>query len=299
VRAVAVPLAEHRIALQPNYPIEVHVVEPRRRGAVGRAREGWRYRYLIPYFGRRFLQKRYQRTWLGWIWLPLRPSLTIGTRALVFGGLIGVAVGKTPYILFFLIASSAWQLFAETAFWATRSLELNRGLLRKMYIPRLTPLAAAVIPSLVEFLIYVGMILFVVCWYLIRARVFYLELGARTILTPLGLLLSVVLGVGVGLWTSTLGAQARDVRFLLNYVLSFVYFLTPVIYPLSAIPHEYRPFAELNPMTGAIEMVKDGVLGTHSLTPDAAAVSIVATAVIWAFGLWYFARMEGAAFDNV
>ena len=53
----------------------VYVIRPRRPGVAERARDFWLYRHLLGYFGRRFLEKRYARTWLGWVWLPLRPFL--------------------------------------------------------------------------------------------------------------------------------------------------------------------------------------------------------------------------------
>ena len=84
------------------------------------------------YFGRRFVEKRYARTHLGWLWLILRPALVVVSRTLIFGGVLAIASGKVPYTLFFLVASAVWNLFAETTYWATRSLELNRGVLGKM-----------------------------------------------------------------------------------------------------------------------------------------------------------------------
>ena len=68
---------------------------------------------------------------------PLRPVLAVGPAAFVFGGLLGVSSGDVPYPLFFLISQAAWELFSLTALWGTRSIELGRRVLRKMYVPRL------------------------------------------------------------------------------------------------------------------------------------------------------------------
>ena len=85
--------------------------------------------------------------------MPLRPALALGTRILVFGGLIGIATGKTPYPLFFVVATAAWSLFFEAAYWSTRSIELNRKLMPRVYVPKLTLILAAAIPALLEFAI--------------------------------------------------------------------------------------------------------------------------------------------------
>lgn len=263
-------------------------------------REFAHYRHLVPYFGRLFIAKRYTRTFLGWIWLPLRPGANLAARILVFGGLLGVATGtRAPYPLFFLVATSAWQLFSETAYWSMRSVELNRSVLRQVYVPRLVPIVAGVVPSVLEWLIYVGFVVLGVLWYLVRApHTFYLDIGWRTLLLPAGLAFMVLLGLGVGLLASGMSARARDVRFTYSFLLSFLYFMTPVIYPMSTVPNHWRPIVELNPLTGAIEMVKDGLFATNSLSLAAALVTVVATLAIWIPGLWLFDRFEVAALDR-
>ncbi len=276
-------------------PTAVVVVEPRRTGIRAAFHEFWESRRFVRYFGRGFLRKRYARTWLGFLWLPLRPSISVATRLLVFGGLIGISAGKTPYPVFFLIAAASWQLFAEAAYWSTRSLELNRTLLRDIEIPRLVVLAGALVPSIVEFLIYAAIGGAALLYYFFRAGVIYLDISPRSlVLVPGGLLALTLLGLAVGLFTASLGARARDVRFSLTYALSFLYFLTPVIYPLSTIPNKWKPLAEINPLTGAIEMVKDGLFGSHTLSPDAVIVTFVAVVVALVPGVWVFHRRDVA-----
>ena len=51
-------------------------------------------------------------------------------RRLVFGGVVGITAGNTPYPVFFLLTSCAWMFFSETVLWSMWSLELNRGILR-------------------------------------------------------------------------------------------------------------------------------------------------------------------------
>jgi len=271
----------------------ISVIEPRRPGIWAALGELWRYRRFIAFFGKRLLSKRYSRTWLGLLWLPLRPVLNVATKLLVFGGLIGITAGNTPYPIFFLLASAAWGLFAECVLWSTRSLDVNRGLLREVHVPRLVVIVSAIIPGLIELAIVVALAIAALVYYLIRAHVFYLEL---TIWSPLtigtALLLIALLGLGVGLLTASAGARARDVRFGVAYALSFAYFLTPVIYPFERIPNEYRPIAELNPVTGALELFKLGLFPNEEVSPEAIAVTVAAVLVLWLPGLWLFQRRE-------
>jgi lipopolysaccharide transport system permease protein len=268
------------------------VIRPRARGLLHAARETFRFRWCISYVGRLLLQKRYSRTWLGWVWLPLRPCLAAASRILVFGGIVGITSHEAPYPIFFLVAMAGWQLFAETAFWATRSLEVARTMTRTIEVPRLPALLGALLPGSVEFVIYSLLAVAAVLWYVARAGIVYVDLGWHNLLVLGGLALILLLGLGIGLLTAAIGARARDVRFGLMFGLSFLYYLTPVLYPLSIIPNKYRPLAELNPMTGAIEMLKDGIFASHELSPDAVMVTVAAVLALWIPGLWLFHRAD-------
>lgn len=271
----------------------ISVIESRRPGIRAALVELWRYRRFTMFFGRGMLAKRYARTWLGLLWLPLRPVLNVATKLLVFGGLIGITAGNIPYPVFFILASAAWALFSECVLWSTRSLDFNRGLLRDVHVPRLVVIASAIVPSLIDFAITLCLAAIALLYYLFRDDVFYLHL---TIWSPFVILsalaLIALLGVGLGLITASAGARARDVRFAVSYFVSFVYFLTPVIYSFDSIPDRYKPVAELNPLTGAIELFKVGLFPGEAVSPEALIVTVSAVLALWLPGLWLFQRRE-------
>ena len=237
--------------------------------------------------------KRYARTWLGLLWLPLRPVLNVATKLLVFGGLIGITAGNIPYPIFFLLASGAWALFSECVLWSTRSLDFNRGLLREVHIPRLVVIASAIVPSLVDFAITMGLATIALVYYFVHDDVFYLHLtfwSPFVVLAALALI--AMLGVGLGLITASAGARARDVRFAVAYFVSFAYFLTPVIYPFDSIPDRYKPLVEINPLTGAIELFKVGLFPGEAVSAEALTVTFAAVLALWIPGLWLFQRLD-------
>jgi lipopolysaccharide transport system permease protein len=275
-------------------PPPVRVFEPRRPGILNSLREAWRFRRFSYFFGQRFMEKRFSRTWLGMLWVPLRPGISLATRVFVYGGLIGIASGHVPYSLAFLVGTAAWQLFYESIYWSVRSIELNRRMIRSSYMPRSLLVFSAVIPSIVDFIVNMSFVAIAVGYYLLRAHHLYIHVGLHLLLVPAGLLLMLLMGLGVGLAMVGVNARARDLRFSLPFVLGFLYFLTPVIYPLTQFPEKYRRFAELNPMTGAVEMVKDGFFQTHSLSPDAALVTVVVVALLWGPLHWFADRREVA-----
>ena len=72
-------------------------------------------------------------------------------RTLLFGGLLAVSSEGLPYMVFFSVGMAAWMMLESSALWATRSLEVNRGVLRRIDVPRIVPLVSAVAPALLEF----------------------------------------------------------------------------------------------------------------------------------------------------
>ncbi|HEV2593258.1 MAG TPA: hypothetical protein VGU02_15355 [Gaiellaceae bacterium] len=288
--AVALPgrRARRVSAKAARMPARVTVIQPRKGGFRGALAELWLFRWCVPYFGRLYLRKRYRRTHLGFLWVPLKPSFNIASKILVFGGIVGISAGKTPYPIFFLIATASWQLFAEIALWGTRSLEVGRMALQKIELPRLPIIFAAIIPGSVEFLVYVGFAAGALLYYVIRAHAFFLTLGPESVLVLAGLVLIIFQGVGLGMVLA--GSPGRDLRFSLQFGLSFMYFVTPVLYPLSKVQPQYRPLLELNPLMGSIEMVKDGLFASHELTLAASLVAVAGAVALWAIGLWRLER---------
>lgn len=277
----------------------LRVIEPRQPGVLERVVEFWRYRSMTYYFGRQMLEKLYRRTWLGWLWIPLRPLLAVGPAAFVFGGLLGVSSGDVPYPLFFLVSSAAWELFSLTMFWGTRSIELGRRVLRRMYVPRLTCLFGALVPAGTIFGVYVVIAAIAFVAFGLSDGENYLDLGVNTFATLGGMALLIAISFSIACFTSVYGAQARDVRFTLSYVLGFWMFLSPVIYPMSEVPDSYRTITSLNPATAPIELFRIGLFG-DGVVPTTALVSCFVTiAVVGSLGLWFFNRSEVAALDAI
>jgi len=242
------------------------VIEPPAPGLRRYFSEIWHQRAAFGYFTSRFVQKRISRTFFGWLWLFLPVLLPLFMGALVFGGILDVKTPGVPYFLFFLVALSAWTVFATTAYWATRSLEVTRSEIRRLYIPRLIPLMASVTLPLLTFSIYMVILVCATGFYWLDRGEFYLDLGPETLLVPVAIVMLLAFALASGLWFSPLAPRARDVRRLAGTVLGIWYFLTPVVYPIGEIPSGWRFLASLNPITAPIEMFKQGLIDIGDVT---------------------------------
>jgi lipopolysaccharide transport system permease protein len=276
----------------PHAPAPARAVEPPAPGLRRYFGEIWRQRAAFGYFALRFVQKRTGRTFFGWLWIFLPVLLPLFMGSLVFGGILGVSVPGVPYFLYYIVAMSAWTTFAMTAFWSTRSLEVMRSEVRRLYIPRLIPLISGTTLPVITLGIYLVLVALATLFYVLTRGEFYLALGPTTLLLPLGILMVLVMALACGLWFSPLAPRARDVRRLAGYVLGVWYFVTPVMYPIGEIPSGWQFLASLNPITAPIEMVKQGLLDVGDITTLGLAAYGVGLLVITTIGLRIFLSKE-------
>lgn len=275
----------------------IRIVEPRI-SPWASVREAWRHRGLIPWLGVRMLVKRIAGTKLGWLWLVIRPLIDTLGKALIFGGVLQVAApNAVPYFVFMLAGMTAWRFFERWVFQATRSFDQYSKLMKSLKFPLLlVPLSAGAYP-LVEASVYFAVFAGAIVFYLFADGILYLRLSPDLLVAAAGLALALVSAWGVGLWVSVLNAKARDWRYIMRYALEIWLYLTPVVYPLSAVPPSLRALALLNPLTAPIEMVKLGLLGAGRVEAVSVVSSLVFVVVMVSSGLWFFGREAMRSID--
>jgi lipopolysaccharide transport system permease protein len=254
--------------------------------------ELWRYRELLFFLTLRDIKLRYKQTALGVAWAVLQPLLTMAVFTVFFGNLARMPSDGKPYALFVLVALIPWQLFAYALTQSSNSLVNEQRLITKVYFPRLIIPVASVLSGLVDFaiafvLVLIGMAAFgvVPTWAVITVPVF--------------VVFAVLAALAIGLWLSALNVQYRDVRYTIPFLTQFWLFLTPVAYPVSLVPAQYRALYGLNPMSGVVEGFRWALLGTDAPDVGLMAVSAVVVAVLLTGGLLYFRRMERTFADVV
>jgi lipopolysaccharide transport system permease protein len=278
---------------------DVWTIEPRQHGIIERMRELWYYRYLWWYFASESVKGMYRRTKLGWIWLILRVSAPVGLNSLIFGGLLKVESGGPPYFLFFVCGSATWILFERSLLVVTRSLERNKRLITKVYFPRLLLPMSSVAPGLLYLTILLMVMIGTVLYFRYRLGVWFITLRPELLVSVLAVVASLVFTVSVGLWTSVLQARYRDIRQGLRYFMPFWMYFTPVIYPVTVVPEQWRWLLALNPMTGVVEAFKWGTLGMGQLTFTHVSASLSVMALTLVSGILFFNREESGSIDRL
>ncbi len=257
-------------------------------------RELFAYRDLFLILAYRDLRVRYAQTFLGLLWAFIQPLFTLVIFTLVFGRAIGVAKdipAHIPYVLYAACGMSAWTYFAFVMNQAGNSIIGAQGMIQKIYFPRLIiPLSKAVV-GLVDFGVSLLFILVLMVWYGFVP-------SSNIVFLPFYVLMGVLAALGVGIWLSALTIRYRDFQHIVPFMVQFGLYATPIAYPTSLIPEQYRVLFYLNPMTGVVEGFRWSLLGTES--PGVYAwLSFGLIAVLFLSALLYFRRVERIMADIV
>jgi lipopolysaccharide transport system permease protein len=255
-------------------------------------KELWRYRDLAGQIALRDITVRYRQTALGGAWAVLQPIGFMVVFSLIFGNLAGVSSDGLPYPLFSLAALVPWTFFSTALLLGSDSLVSNSGLVSKIYFPRIFMPAGVIVAGFVDMAISLVILLVIV-----------LAWGYAPSLAILALPLLVAIATAAALGTtaalSAINVRYRDVRYVIPFAIQMWLFVTPVVYPSSAISEPWRTLSAVNPMVGVVEGFRWATLGTGDPPWDLIGISALAAVTILAAGLAYFDRVERAFADYV
>ena len=243
---------------------------------------------------------KYKQTILGPLWSIINPLLTTLVFTLLFGRVMRVSPDGIPPLLFYLCSLLGWSYFANILGATGNTLTGNARIFSKVYFPRLVPPIAVTISNLVGFTIQFLFFLIAYAYYKFCTDVgAHLVVGPWIFLFPLLIVHMAMLGLGVGLIISSLTAKYRDLNHLTVILVQLWMYATPVIYPLSKIPLQWRWVSELNPMTAIVEALRHAFLNAGEITLATYGESLGMSVVILFVGILFYQRMARTFVDTV
>lgn len=267
------------------------VIEPGR-AAGNYWRDLWRYRELLYILAWRDLAVRYKQTAIGVAWALIRPALTM-LVFVAFRRLVGIEPGEVPEPILVLAAVLPWQFFSAALSESSGSLVGNANLISKIYFPRLIIPCAAVVTSLVDFLITLAMLAVLMLWYGFAP-------GWQLLALPLFVALALGLSVGLGLFFAALNVEYRDFRYVVPFIVQFGLFISPIAFTTANVPESWRTLYSLNPLAGIIDGFRWSLLdGRTPLEAQSVGIAVAVTAGFLLLGVWYFRRMERGFADVI
>jgi lipopolysaccharide transport system permease protein len=195
----------------------------------------------------RTIRARYQQSVLGWLWAIAQPAAQVAIFTLVFTQFVRVDTGGIPYVLFSYVALAPWAFFSTSLTDMCSAIVDNLRLVTRIYFPREVLPISAMLARLMDFGVASLLIIVFAAYYQLPIRPEHL------LLLPIVLSVQIALTLGVGLAFAATNVFLRDMRPLLALMLQLWFYLSPIIYPVTAVPERFRDLYVLNPLVGIVE----------------------------------------------
>ena len=253
----------------------------------------WRNRDLLLHLISRNIRTQYKQSFLGYAWILLNPLTQLLTLAFIFSVVFPSQQQQdVPYTLFLFVGLLPWVFFSNAVLGAVDSIVSGSTLVTAVYFPREILVVAAILVRFVDLL--AGLIILLVL-------IIYTghPIGASALWLPVLFLLHLVFISGLSLPLAALNLYFHDVRYLVGVIIYLWFFLTPILYPLSQVPEEYRWIYRLNPNGRLIEAYRYALI--ENVSPPLGSVGIIAglAVVCLALGYFIFKKMEGSFADYI
>ena len=241
----------------------------------------------------RDIKIRYKQSIMGFAWAILMPILVIGSGLIVmiaFAAMSGKPVNKFD-VLSVAVKSVPWAFFVSAVRFATNSLVVNKELVTKIYFPREILPMAAVFANLFDFLVASS----VLCLILVIVKI---GVSAYLLWVPVLLALLLLLTMGCGILLACANLFFRDVKYLVEVVLTYGIFFTPVFYSAKMLG-KWGTLLLLNPVGPILEGLRDTIILHKS--PDLPWIGYsMIWAVIGSFLTWkIFQRAEASFAESI
>ncbi len=280
---------------------DVHI-KPKRSLLEIDLRAVWRYRDLLRMFVFRDFVTYYKQTILGPLWFFIQPIFTAAINLFVFGSLAGLGPAGAPAFLFYLSGPILWQYFQDTFTKTSATFVENQAIFGKVYFPRLIMPLTTLISGLLKFAVQLSLLFIAIGYYYITTG----ELSIRweIIFFPLILLIIMVTSMGFGLLVSALTTKYRDLKFLIDFGIPLLKYVTPGIATSMALfkdnlPSSLQPFATYNPIGYLIDMFNYMFVGVGHFSWASIAITGGFALVVLFFGVVIFNQTEKNFMDTV
>lgn len=249
-------------------------------------RELWRYKELFYFFTWRDVKVKYKQTFLGFLWAVLQPLLMVVIFTLFFAKALKIPALAVPYPVFVFSGLLVWNTFASGLTNAANSMISNAPIIKKIYFPRLIIPVSAILVSLFDFLM--AFIVFIFLLFFFNQPV-----SANAIWCwPLAVFLAGVATLGPGSLLAALTVKYRDFRYVIPFLVQVLFFISPVIYPVSLIDSPLLKYVVVaSPLYAPIELIRLPLVGL-SLDFNMMAISLSCCFLFLVLGLVYFRKTE-------
>ena len=243
------------------------------------------YKDLFYFLILRDVKALYKQTVLGFSWAILRPFITMIIFQLVFSNLAKIDTDGSPGPIFYYSGLVPWMYFSNSLLRSTNSLITGSGIFTKVYFPRLVLPIVPCLASLVDFTIAMTITFILLLVYGLTPTIWILFLPAL-------IFIMFLTAAGLGFWLSALAVQYRDIPYGVQFLVSMLMWVAPIIWSTSRLPVEYRIYYGLYPMAGVIEGFRSALYGISPMPWDLIGMGTISAIFLFISGAYYFKRKE-------
>ena len=233
---------------------------------------------------------RYYGSILGYFWSLLKPLAMFGVLYVVFT--VVMKQNAPHYKLFLLIGIILWDFFSQGTTAGMNAFIGNYQMIRKVYLPRIILVAAAVSSAFIG--LFFNLIIFLIFALIDGVSWNFHMLWFLPLLISLYLLVT-----GLGLILSIIVVKIRDMISLWEVAIQLGFWLTPVMYPMSTVPEKWRFYLFINPMSGILDYSRHLLVGLGSITQLGYFYVLAVSALSFVVGCLVFKWKEGEMVEDL
>ena len=260
-------------------------------------KEVWAYRDLLLMLVKRDFITFYKQTVLGPLWFVVQPLLTTAIYMVIFGNIAKLSTDGAPQVVFYMSGITIWNYFSESLTKTSSVFTSNAGMFGKVYFPRLIMPLAIVTSSLMKFAVQFGIFFLILLYFVVFTD--DVQPNVWMLFTPVLILLMAMFALGMGMIFSSLTTKYKDLTFLLTFGIQLVMYVTPVVYPISALPEKFRFLVYMNPLSSVFECFRYAFLGSGSFDLMSMLWSGIFIIFILILGTVIFNKVEKSFMDTV
>lgn len=243
---------------------------------------------------------RYQGSLLGYAWSLLRPLLLFLILYIVFVRFLKLGSGVPHYPIYLLLGIVLWSFFTEMTSQSLSSIVARGDLIRKIRIPRWIVVMSSSVSALINLILNLAVVL-------VFMIVNGVDVGVYAFWFPVILAQIYIFALGVSLFLGAAFVKYRDISHIWEIALQALFYLTPILYPLSIITNvTVQKILLLNPMAQAIQDARNILVTNQTITiaevfhdPLARLIPLGITFIVVILGVLYFKKESKYFAENI
>lgn len=251
--------------------------------------------FLLRELVRRDFASRYAGSWLGFLWSFVQPAWQLLLFSFVFSTVLRVAptgAHTDRFWIFLFCGLLPWIGIQEGLMRGSTAVTDNANVVKKLRVPSEILVVTVTVTALMHQAIAAAVFL------VLLAGLRELSWATLPLLIP-ALVFQLALTLGLGMLLAALQVFFRDLAQLLGMGLAAWFYLTPIVYPVAAVPFPYRRWIQLNPLTGLVELYRGALLGGGEATAASIALLAAVAFALLGAGWVVFRRLRPAFVDEI